>query len=129
MIKRCENKNCERYPKYGGRGIRVCDKWRHSYKAFLADVGRRLSARHSLHRIDNDGPYDPKNVEWQTAKFQMRHASHNVVVEMDGKRRCVSEWCEIMGISKKVIYQRIAIGWDAVRALKTPVGIPGRRIR
>lgn len=126
MIKRCENKTCERYPSYGGRGIYVCAEWRKSYETFLASVGRRPSPGHSIHRINNDGPYRPGNVEWQTAKFQARHMSRNVIVEMRGEKRCISEWCEILGISKKVVYQRLVYGWDPIRALTSPVEKTGR---
>lgn len=59
-----------KYEHYGGRGITVCERWRESYPAFLADVGRKPSPQHSLDRIDNDGHYEPGNVRWATAKQQ-----------------------------------------------------------
>ncbi len=70
MKKRCYNKNTGQYADYGGRGIIVCDKWRESFLAFLADVGARPSPKHSIDRINNDGNYEPENVHWATDSEQ-----------------------------------------------------------
>lgn len=67
MKRRCINKNHKGWKNYGGRGIYVCDRWKHSYENFLADVGRRPSPHHSLDRINNDGIYEPGNCRWATA--------------------------------------------------------------
>ncbi len=72
-IERCENPNTERYPHYGGRGIRVCRRWRKSYETFLSDMGRRPSALHSIDRKDNDGNYEPRNCRWATQSEQQRN--------------------------------------------------------
>jgi hypothetical protein len=73
MKTRCTNRKTRLYHRYGGRGIRVCQEWVDSYEAFLAHVGRRPSAKHSLDRIDNDGHYEPGNVRWATKKQQGRN--------------------------------------------------------
>lgn len=70
MIQRCEDSNQRYWKDYGGRGIKVCAKWRHDFLAFLADVGPRPSSQHSLDRIDPDGNYEPGNVRWATRKEQ-----------------------------------------------------------
>jgi hypothetical protein len=58
MLARTRNRNVWCYKNYGGRGIRVCKRWR-DFENFLADMGRRPSPAHSLDRIDNDGHYRP----------------------------------------------------------------------
>lgn len=71
MITRCTNPKHNRWARYGGRGIAVCVKWRDSYEAFLADVGRRPGPDYSLDRYPNpDGNYEPDNVRWATDSEQ-----------------------------------------------------------
>lgn len=70
MIQRCEDPKVKCYPRYGGRGIRVCDEWRRDFLAFLNEVGRRPTPKHSIDRIQNDGDYEPGNCKWSTAKEQ-----------------------------------------------------------
>lgn len=67
---RCYSVTGRQYDDYGGRGITVCDRWRGSFVAFLADMGTRPSPSHSLDRINNDGPYSPDNCRWATKSQQ-----------------------------------------------------------
>jgi hypothetical protein len=69
MIQRCENPHTINYKRYGGRGIKVCERWRHSFEDFLADVGLPPEGK-TLDRINNDGNYEPGNVRWATLKEQ-----------------------------------------------------------
>lgn len=69
MLRRCRNPKHHKYPRYGGRGITVCEHW-NTFQNFVQDMGERPSKSHSLDRINNDGNYEPGNVRWATPKEQ-----------------------------------------------------------
>lgn len=70
MNNRCSRPLAANYKYYGGRGISVCDRWKNSFSAFYADMGKRPSNAHSIDRVNNDGNYEPGNCRWATAKEQ-----------------------------------------------------------
>jgi hypothetical protein len=70
MKARCYNPKHKFYHNYGGRGIKICDRWLHSFKNFLADMGHKPGSDYSLDRKNNDGNYEPKNCRWATREVQ-----------------------------------------------------------
>ena len=84
---RCHCPRDKSYANYGGRGITVCDRWRHSFENFLVDVGERPTRFHSIDRIDTNGHYEPGNVRWAVKVVQARNTRRNRVVEFRGTTR------------------------------------------
>lgn len=78
MKQRCSNPNADNYSYYGGRGIKVCDRWFNSFENFLDDIGQRPSMKHSIDRINNDGNYEPSNCRWATKSEQRKNQRHDI---------------------------------------------------
>lgn len=73
MRARCYRAANKDYKHYGGRGITVCDRWRHSYANFRADMGRKPTPLHTLERKDNDAGYSPENCVWATRSENLKN--------------------------------------------------------
>jgi hypothetical protein len=112
MLDRCYRKSNASYPRYGGRGITVCDRWRDCFECFLEDMGT-APAGHSLDRIDNDGPYSPENCRWVDAKTQSNNTRANTRIQHNGKSRTVAQWAEETGIGRTTIHYRIRAAMPA----------------
>ncbi len=120
MRLRCGDPAERNYPRYGGRGIRVCDRWK-NFEAFIADMGPRPSPSHSIERKDNNSDYSPSNCIWALPKQQQNNKSTNVVIELDGHRLTVTQWAERIGIKDKTLYARLASGWSPERVITEPL--------
>lgn len=121
MIARCTKPNHPKFPRYGGRGIVVCEAWMASFHKFLADVGERPFPNASIGRINNDGNYEPSNVRWETPTQQMRNTSWNRQVTINDETKTVSTWASENGLNWKTLWGRIEDGWPPERLL-LPVG-------
>lgn len=121
MVTRCTNPNSPKWPRYGGRGISVCHRWR-TFANFLADMGEKPDGT-SIDRIDNDSGYFKENCRWTTRKVQQNNMHSNRRVALNGKTQTLSQWADEIGISKTALYKRLAQRWPLEVALTKP----GRR--
>lgn len=120
MIQRCTNPNHPHYDNYGGRGIKICDRWLRSFENFLADMGERPKGL-TLERKDNSLGYSKSNCKWDTISNQMRNTRYNRIVTVNGITECVTVLCEIFGANRERVFSRLKMGWPPERAFFEPV--------
>jgi hypothetical protein len=120
MLGRCENSNVERYPQYGGRGIKVCERW-HKFENFFADMGKRPGPKFSIDRKDNDGNYEPSNCYWATSEEQIYNKQTTRLLDYKGNKLTVQQASEVAGIPKAVLFNRLYNGWSIEKAIETPL--------
>jgi hypothetical protein len=109
---RCLNPKNKAYKNYGGRGIKVCDRWleknRKGFLNFLEDVGYRPSSKHSLDRFpDNDGNYEPGNCRWATKIEQANNKRNNITLSYNNEALSISEWSRKLKINKSILRQQL----------------------
>lgn len=117
MIQRCHNPNNPNYKDYGARGIVVCDRWRHSFPAFLSDTGHLYQPGLTIERINNDGNYEPDNVRWATRTEQANNQRSNHLISMDEHVQTISQWAHEYGVSPRLVYKRLRRGWSLKKSL------------
>jgi hypothetical protein len=126
MIKRCHVPSNKDYPRYGGRGITVCDRWKESFEDFYLDMGPRPSAEHSIEREDNSKGYGPGNCKWATPVEQTRNRSITKWVEHNGRKITISQLAEETGVPLRRLRARIfTYGMDVETAVSRPLSGPG----
>lgn len=111
MWQRCTNPNSQRWARYGGRGIRISDRWK-SFKNFYADMGPRPPGM-TLERENNDGHYTKRNCVWAPRSEQYRNRSGPRANRWltDGKRvMCISDWAKHLGLSRNTFNYRFRKG-------------------
>lgn len=122
MIYRCYNPKNNAYKWYGARGIRVCDEWR-TYEGFRAWVANTCpDVTYTVERIDVNGDYCPENCTWIPNSKQANNRRTSVIVEHNGIKKNLTEWCDELGLDYKLIHNRIhKLKWDFEKAIYTPV--------
>lgn len=108
MIQRCRNPNDVSYANYGGRGIKVCDRWA-DFRNFFADMGLRPDGC-SLDRISSDGDYERTNCQWSTPAAQARNRRSTRLIRHGGKVITIAEYIELTGVSDFVARRRLKNG-------------------
>ena len=113
MKDRCEREFCDRFPAYGGRGIKVCDEWRNSFEAFYAwAMANGYADNLTLERIDVNGNYCPENCKWIPARDQANNKRTTLLLTKNGETHLVKEWAQILGIPAYTIYSRKELGFS-----------------
>lgn len=119
MRRRCNDTKSISFPKYGERGITVCDEWQGSFEEFRDwAIGNGYADGLTIDRIDNDKGYSPDNCRWTTPKLQANNTRQNRVLNLNGVSHTLQEWSDITGINRKTISDRIdRHGWTVEQAL------------
>ena len=116
MKQRCDKPTFRQFKDYGGRGIKVCDRWR-VFENFLKDLGPPPPGDYSLERLDNDLGYEPGNVIWASRITQARNKRNNVRFEFDGVSMTLGEWAERLRVNKRTLVSRVYLyKWPLERA-------------
>lgn len=123
IMQRCRDINNPAYPRYGGAGVLVCDRWcgKEGFINFLADVGKRPTPKHQMGRKNDSGNYEPGNCWWQTPLEQGENRKDQVWLEFNGERLRVKEWAARLGLHRRSLLTRLENGWSVERALTTKV--------
>lgn len=116
MIHRCTDPNHNEWKNYGGRGIRVCERWT-KYLTFFEDVIDGWKPGLTLERKENSGDYETANVKWATRSEQSRKTRVNVWLTHNGERMILTDWAIRTGINWKTLQYRIKAGWPVEEVL------------
>lgn len=117
MLSRCSWAKHPRYHRYGGRGIKVCDRWAKSFVNFYKDMGDKPPGM-SLDRIDNDRDYSSDNCRWATPLQQSQNNSRNIFIEYHGKTKTVCEWADEFKIPRSTLTVRLKKGLSFEQSIK-----------
>lgn len=121
MKQRCYNSNNAKYKNYGARGIKVCERWLHSFENFYADMGEMPNGC-SIDRIDVNGNYSPENCRWVDQKTQQNNRRNNTKITFNGVTETLRYWSEKTGIDTRTLYHRLhGMKWSAEKTIMTPL--------
>jgi hypothetical protein len=120
MRARCENPKNFNYERYGGRGIKICDRWK-SFQNFFSDMGPKPTTQHTIERKNNDLGYEPDNCVWATMEEQRQNRRNAVFVFYEGERIRLRDLVEKLGLPYPQVYGRLRGGWSIEQAVTIPV--------
>lgn len=133
MIRRCNDSSRKDFKHYGGRGIKVCDRWENAatgFKAFVEDMSNEFVQGLELDRIDVNGPYCKENCKWSTRQEQVNNrrpiseGGTGYYLTYNGITKTLKDWSSEVGLSWKCLYDRVEkLKWNPERALNTPMRI------
>ena len=117
LIQRCTNAGNDSFASYGGRGIKVCDRWLESFENFLADMGEKPEGM-SLDRINVDGSYTPKNCRWATAEEQANNRRNNRRFDCDGESLTVAQIAKRFAVDEAKLRRKLYDGATAKQSIQ-----------
>lgn len=127
MLSRCNNKNAKGFERYGGRGIRVCERWL-KFENFLLDMGERQKGK-TIDRIDVNGNYEPENCRWASIMEQCNNKRSNRFLLLNGSKITVAEASRKYGINYETLISRITQrGWSDEKAVIAPIEVNRKRV-
>jgi len=103
---RCLNPRDQKYSIYGGRGITMCERWKHDFREFLKDMGECPPGK-TIDRKNPNGHYEPDNCRWATAHEQARTRTDNVFVEYRGETLVLKDFADALGVNYKALHSRV----------------------
>lgn len=122
MKQRCMNPNQPDYPRWGGRGITVCESWLKSFDNFKEwAIENGYTDTLTIDRIDNDGNYCPENCRWATLEDQANNRRNSKLIEFNGEIYSETQWSRLLGGNRNLVHNRLKKGWSIEKALTTPV--------
>jgi hypothetical protein len=129
--RRCLNPNCRDYPRYGGRGISICDKWKSDFAAFEAWARKNgYACDLTIDRIDNDGNYEPRNCRWVSFRANANNRRNNRHVTAFGETKTIAEWSrdKRCRVGASALYSRIStFGMEPETALTATLKVRDKR--
>lgn len=118
IIRRCYNKHEPAYPRYGGRGILMCDEWKADFLAFYNwSISHGYNETLTIDRIDSNKGYSPDNCRWVDMKAQSNNRRNCIMFTYNNKTQTVKQWCEELGLKYGTVHSRICRGWPVDEAL------------
>lgn len=129
MKRRCYDEKFKDYPNWGGRGIRVCERWLHSFVNFLEDMGPRPAGKYSIDRKESDKDYSPENCRWATVQEQGAENRRGLTkIEIDGVLfHSIGHACRHFGVKLTTAHYRIKAGIPIELAVTQSDRLPSRR--
>lgn len=115
MLSRCYNPKVVGYQNYGARGITVCRRWL-AFENFYEDMGARPRGG-TIERINNDGPYSPRNCRWATRQEQAQNKSNSRLLTHGGRTQTLAEWARELGVNPSAILYRLKAWGSTKQAL------------
>ena len=127
MIQRCTDPGHKSYKDYGGRGIKVCERWL-TFENFYADMGDPPDGL-SIDRKNVNGNYEPGNCRWATPEEQASNRRDSFKIKAFGQEMTVAAWARATGLGKATIVYRMARGMKPEDVLATPPKKNGSKVR